>query len=590
MFWRKAMKNRYSLSKLIYSFLFLTCAISVFAQIPPVQNPQEEILTYTPSTDYKEPEYLWGVFDDYKKTYKNNYVLNGVLSADILPFYIEEHGAKEKPTNISDKKLAEKNALENTLNKANREKELSNLITEAFKVWFNDTKKAIKDAHREDEFRDIMPILDKSVKTQRIDKTLADHFNSIKFYFSNEQTMLSNCCSDIMIATKKCEDIQGCANREHKIIYLINPYSTTSYYTKDYAKKVLIHEIGHLYGLTDQYEDFGHSDVTHTTTDRFINGISVMGASLTSSLRCDDVDGFINLIDLTRYLRDKKWSSRAQKGWASFCNGKGGVYHTTYYKEARVLNKKDYRNEGPQGDQCVYTYTAEGKVDKKYCPKLWSFARPKDQLTYGKNGLLTNKKDEKFNYRYSYLVEDKNPTVKVTITNSGYQYTSTRKLLNGKKTWALPSGYFVATRNDKYIQIDKQNCNIVNFIPFSDNKSYSVNLVNDKIQSEYTYSFNLKNQLIDMRKSGSGENRVCTVSWIGSEIVKLEKGFFSKELTDNNKNKTYLTMLEERTNMTRDQLLERLKTECKKDLHQSIIDNSKALCNYFRKVDNYFDR
>ena len=93
-----------------------------------------------------------------------------------------------------------------------------------------------------------------------------------------------------------------------------------------------------------------------------------------------------------------------------------------------------------------------------------------------------------------------------------------------------------------------------------------------------------------MRKSGSGENRVCTVSWLGDEIVKFEKGFFSKELTDNNKNRTYLKLLEEKTNMTRDQLLERLKTECKKDLHQSIIDNSKALCSYFRKVDNYFSK
>lgn len=112
----------------------------------------------------------------------------------------------------------------------------------------------------------------------------------------------------------------------------------------------------------------------------------------------------------------------------------------------------------------------------------------------------------------------------------------------------------------------------------------------DYKEPEYTYSFNLKNQLIDMRKSGSGENRVCTVSWLGDEIVKFEKGFFSKELTDNNKNRTYLKLLEEKTNMTRDQLLERLKTECKKDLHQSIIDNSKALCSYFRKVDNYFSK
>ena len=389
------------------------------------------------------------------------------------------------------------------------------------------------------------------------------------------------------LLTGKCNDVEGCAG--NKTIWTVNPYTANSHYTKDHIKKILIHEIGHLYGLTDQYEDVGHSDVTNTTTDRFIRGISVMGASFTSSLRCDDVDGFINLIDLTQYLRNKTWSPRAKNSWASFCNGKGGSYHTTFYKEARVLNKKDYRNEGIAGDNCVYTYTADGKVDKRYCPKLWSFARPNDKLTYGKNGLLSTKQDEKFTYKYSYLKGNGNPNVKVTISSTGIQYTSARKTINDKNAWELPNGYFVVTHGGNYIHTDEKNCNIVNFIPFSDKKSYSLNFVNGNLLSEYTYSFPIGNSLVDMRKNTSKNDRVCTVSWLYEDIIKFEKGLFSEDISGNiGQRRNSLKRLAKENNMTKDQLVERLKIECKKDLHKSIIDNAKSLCVYFKKVDEYF--
>ena len=567
------------LKNIVIIILSLFIISPLFAQMPyDTEIEEENLLIYNEATDKQEPQYMWGVLRNYKDEYKTKFALNTILEDNTLMFSITEEDAKKRPTNISNKQLAEKNALENDLEKKRIDKDLSTMIMDSFRVWFEDTKAAIEQAGRRDEFKDIMRILDRPVKIEKVSKNIAEHYPDavIKIHFTNEQKMLS-----------KCKGGGGCA--ANKTIWMVNPFIGDPFYTKDVVKKILIHEIGHVYGLTDQYNNIGHSDIIHTTTDRFTMGKSVMGASYSLHLKCDDVDGFINLIDLTLYLKNKTWTNSAKNGWASFCNGKGN-YKPTFYKAARVLNKQAYRDEGPRGDQCVYTFTAEGKIDQKYCPKLWSFARPNDKLTYGRNGLLTNKKDEKFNYNYSYSGEKDAPSVKVTITNSGVQRTSSRKIVNGKKAWELPNGYYVSTDGGNYIQVDKQNCNIVNFIPFSDKKSYSVNFINDKLQSEYTYSFPIKNEMINMRKSGSKENRVCTVSWLGDEIIKFEKGLFFDELTDKKKDNFVLKDLAEETKMTKDQLIDRLKTECKKDLHQSIIENAKALCSYFRTVDDYFSK
>lgn len=578
------------LKNIIIISLFLFIVSPLFAQIPPAQNQQENLLTYTPSKDYTEPQYMWGVNREYKNGYKAKFALSTILDGNVLPFFITEEDAQEKPTNISDKQLAAKNALENTLEKRRREKELSTIITESFQVWFDDTKAAIEEAGRQDEFSDIMPILDRPIKTKKVNKDIMDYYPDavIKFYFTNEQTMHSKCGSDTA---------RGCAaNRK---VRTVSPYSGNPYFTKELVKKILIHEIGHIYGLIDQYKNTGDSDTTYATTDRFIRRKSVMGADYSAHLQCDDIDGFINLIDLTLYLQNGTWSNSAKRGWASFCNGKKD-FKDTFYKKAKVLNKQDYRDEGQKGDQCVYTYTAEGKIDQKYCPKLWSFARPKDKLTYGTNGLLTNKKDEKFNYNYSYVRKQGVPSVKVTITNSGAQHTSSRKIVDGKNTWELPigyysyihvpNGYYDYRNNNRYIQLDKQNCNIVNFVPFSDKKGYSLDFVNDKLQPEYTYSFLVVGRELAMRKNLSKENRVCAVLWYEDEMIKFEKRSSSEELTIKQKDEDSLNEFAKLEGKTKSQLIDRLKTECKKDLHQSIIDNARALCSYFRKVDNYFGR
>ena len=556
----------------------------LFAQMPyDTEIEEENLLIYNEATDKQEPQYMWGAMLDYKSNYNKFYGLGLVLKIGAVPFSMKEDGVWQKPTNISNKELALKNKTENELNTAKRQKELSNMITKAFQIWFEDTKAAIEKAGRQDEFRDIMPILTKSVKPTKDEKDLQNakkyHFPVLHFYFTTENNMHKLCGSDAGGCKKAVKSMKSVE------ITIVNPYTgaKSSRYTKNQIYIDLIHEIGHYYGLADQYIAGAWSaDKEYSTEDRVRDFSSVMSSGNYTHLTCDDVDGFINLIDLTLSKQNSgKFSARAQKGWASFCNGKNG-YRATFYKNAKPVNKK--------ADACVYDVSPEGKVGAKYCPKLWSFARPNDKLTYGRNGLLTNKKDEKFNYNYSYVREQGVPSVKVTITNSGVQRTSSRKIVNGKKAWELPNGYYVSTDGGNYIQIDKQNCNIVNFIPFSDKKSYSVNFINDKLQSEYTYSFPVNKKMINMRKSGSKENRVCTVSWLGDEIIKFEKGLFFDELTDKKKDNFVLKDLAEETKMTKDQLIERLKTECKKDLHQSIIENAKALCSYFRTVDDYFSK
>ncbi|MGN0023946.1 MAG: hypothetical protein ACI351_00750 [Candidatus Avelusimicrobium sp.] len=101
------------------------------------------------------------------------------------------------------------------------------------------------------------------------------------------------------------------------------------------AESVLAHEIGHLLGLADLYEnkleglakdmvitqDFSllRTGIEISTMERF----SMMGKR---SIGCDDVDGIINMADFMAVKRGEV-SDRVKNGWKSFCPAYSSVHY-----------------------------------------------------------------------------------------------------------------------------------------------------------------------------------------------------------------------------------------------------------------------
>ncbi|MBR4508841.1 MAG: hypothetical protein IKP23_05190 [Elusimicrobiaceae bacterium] len=568
------------LKKITALILFLLCSISIFAQIPPSSgyDKEEKPLVYIPSRDYKEPQYMWGLLYDYKTDYNKHYGLSWALVSGRVLFTITEDGIREKPTNISNKELAEKNALENELNKNNRQKELSNMITNGFQIWFSDTKAAIEKAGRQQEFADIMPILNKSVTP--ISDTSRQYERDyripvVNFHFTTENKMHSICGNYEAAA---CE---GSSSFGADIIS-VHPYTTqkSEWFSRNQIKLILIHEIGHYYGLADQYRDAAwNADKEYSTKDRIKDGSSVMASGYTSHLKCDDIDGFINLIDFTLAKQnDGNFSKRAQKGWASFCNGKG--YKNTYYKMAKPFSAKGLNNPNN-----------EPSSNSQIKPFTFYSSQHKYDFTYNRNDLMATKKDDQYSYKYSYYKNNGIPTIKVSA--AGKEFFAVKK---DRNAWELPVGY--AIKEEKYntrhyINVNANQCDIVNYIPFSDKKSYSVSYKDGKLQAEYTYSLPLGKEILELHKYETLGHPVCLVkTQYDTEVIKLVGSTFDniESMAGVSRNQYILDDIANAEGKTRREIIDTLKTECRKTLHHSITTNTKELCSYFKKVDNYFNK
>lgn len=102
-----------------------------------------------------------------------------------------------------------------------------------------------------------------------------------------------------------------------------------SAYALDYdMDRVARHEMGHFFGLADQYEDKKNMNKVRSLLrtepgDVVFGGLpSVMAKSTT--LTCDDLEGFINAVDFIWGMEGKN-SPRVQNGWKSLC-GKPYTY------------------------------------------------------------------------------------------------------------------------------------------------------------------------------------------------------------------------------------------------------------------------
>lgn len=260
----------------------------------------------------------WGILDDFiqapPEQREAKYAMDKFLSGQKVYYY----SLYEKETSLQE------------------DIKYNQLVVEALKIWPAFVRQNIIDSGREQEFADIMPLLTRGIFAQKTD---AEEYADINVLFK-QQTEIHSVCG---------EDAVGCFNKYEKRILL--PILSQNNSNEHEVLNILTHEVGHFYGLGDQYKNGAeNSSLTHATSDRIDSTLSIMAQG--NYLGCDDVDGFINTIDFSLAKRNGSYSARAQKGWKSFCDD-------TMYKNAKVLNKKDYGV-----GNATYKYDSDGNIAK----------------------------------------------------------------------------------------------------------------------------------------------------------------------------------------------------------------------------------
>ena len=101
-------------------------------------------------------------------------------------------------------------------------------------------------------------------------------------------------------------------------------------YMQDYSMSgIVLHEVGHFFGLADLYADKQNMDKVHSLLrvephEMVFKGVSSIMNNDNDDLTCDDLEGFINAVDFI-WGMEGKTSPRVQNGWKSLC-GKPYIY------------------------------------------------------------------------------------------------------------------------------------------------------------------------------------------------------------------------------------------------------------------------
>ena len=206
---------------------------------------------------------------------------------------------------------------------------------------------------RKDEFADILESLPRRIELQVINPNGEDCDKVMKGKYDLRIKSLGNLkygsvLQQLSHTRGKAASIKGVYDKDPTIWILSLPgnddYTASklaeqeamrttgifmSAYTLDYdMDRVARHEMGHFFGLADQYEDKKNMNkvrsLLRTEPGEVVFGglPSVMAKSAT--LTCDDLEGFINAVDFIWGMEGKN-SPRVQNGWKSLC-GKPYTY------------------------------------------------------------------------------------------------------------------------------------------------------------------------------------------------------------------------------------------------------------------------
>lgn len=301
--------------------LFMLCALSCFAADPSAQLVEFSQTNYT------------------------HFGLYNMIQGAPIKYGYEVIAAQDA------RPITNENEIKAKISAQVAEENYISVIENGLKIWPTKVTEAIKQAGRAEEFADLLAVLAR-FKAERVqtreEANVWFSFSDVKYIRSTfettegcARTITTNNPIEIFVSDPNLPNI---SNQPPGCFINKSAYDSAAYHT--------IHEVGHFYGLADQYSTVNAS-VVYSNSDR-INRDSVMGASYIPQLTCDDVDGLIKMADRTFYMKNGRYSPRDEKGWTSFCND------GTIYQYGKVLNRKPYLDYG-----FLYRYDAQGNVLSK---------------------------------------------------------------------------------------------------------------------------------------------------------------------------------------------------------------------------------
>ena len=182
------------------------------------------------------------------------------------------------------------------------------IFTDNIRKWPQEVARLIEQSSRQAEFRDVLPILQHPLQIKRAPRGVSPHI-TLKLRESPHSS-------------------SGEFVTDERSIYVnLSAISATEF------ERISLHEIGHYFGLADQYP--AHRGNAHaeysSNADTAEDSLMNTGKQIT----CDDADGFINLLDFRQYQRNKVFSNRANVGWKSLCPNSANIY-----KKAKTINRR----------------------------------------------------------------------------------------------------------------------------------------------------------------------------------------------------------------------------------------------------------
>ncbi len=234
----------------------------------------------------------WGVPTDYTHTWDpsspssrpgEKYLLPRILDGQTVRIYLDFPNGNEKQRAAAQKSIAD-----------------------SYARWFAEPAKIIRQTGREAEFADILKILDRGIRVQFVG---VDQPRDLDFCIASRSQLAGTGAA----GWYERNDEDGGAPR---IVRLMDTAGNRIMGMD--AEIVQLHEIGHSLGLSDQY-DFWRDEGTHAVYHSKPQADGIMKQYPVIS--CDEADGIVNLIDLTRRVR-----RGGERGWRSLCKGSDQYY------------------------------------------------------------------------------------------------------------------------------------------------------------------------------------------------------------------------------------------------------------------------
>ena len=185
------------------------------------------------------------------------------------------------------------------------------IISQGYNRWFQETAQQIRAACREKEFAVILPLLEKGVP--------------VRFVGEVDEADIEFLIVPFKEVGEYCRGAAGCYihSDQFPLPQIVLPQDNIFWRVVSLGEiktaNIGLHEIGHSLGLSDQYERARslNSHPLYSTEETYKNSVMYNATSLS----CDDADGIINLIDLTR-----GFSRGGELGWRSLCKKSDVVY------------------------------------------------------------------------------------------------------------------------------------------------------------------------------------------------------------------------------------------------------------------------